>query len=109
VTRTSLSTRGYIEGLRSKMRAAAAEADKADRQWNELNEAFKQKHSLEQARRRQRGQLPKSEDNMREEKAVNYALSDAFGVQGWWRTQAMYYASLIQAELAADQLLREGQ
>jgi hypothetical protein len=89
------------------MRVAAGMADKADAEWNDINEGFKRKHAEEQARRKARGMTPKTEMQMRAEKEASYALGDAFAVQSWWRTQTMYYAAQLQAELAADQMLRE--
>jgi hypothetical protein len=102
-----MAPQGRIELLRLSMREAAAMADKADAEWNAINDAFKRKHEQEQARRKARRMTPKTELQMRAEKEASYPLSDAFAVQGWWRTQTMYYAAQLQAELAADQMLRE--
>lgn len=93
--------------LRAKMRNAYRMAEAADVEWNALNDAFKLKHEREDARRAEQGAFPKSEKNKRDDKTENYELADAFALQGWWRTQAMYYAHLIQAEVAVHATLRE--
>ncbi len=97
----STGFRTYITGLQTRMRAAAQQADKFDKEWNALNDAFKVKHLREDQRREARGDFPKTELMKVQEKENNLALKDAFGAQAWWRTQAMYYAELIQAEKAA--------
>jgi hypothetical protein len=99
----------YLTGLLTKMRAAAQQADKFDKQWNELNDAFKRKHAEEDRRRRERGDWRKSDLSKAQEKDDNLELKDAFGAQAWWRTQATYYADLIQAEKAAYDVLHEGE
>ncbi len=97
----STGFRAYITGLQIKMQEAAAQATKFDKEWNELNDAFKVKHRQEDQRREARGEFPKTPLMKAQEKNDNLALKDAFAAQAWWRTQAMYYADLIQAEKAA--------
>lgn len=96
-----------LRELRAKMRNAYRMAEAADVEWNALNDAFKLKHQREDHRRAEAGNFPKSEKNKRDDKTENYELADAFALQGWWRTQAVYYASLIAAEVAAYTALTE--
>lgn len=90
----------YLEDLRTRLLHAQKMADEADAKWNELNKAFNAKHAEEDRVRAAIGQFPKSQKNKREDKEANFELSDHFGVQGWWRQQAVYLANLIMAEEA---------
>lgn len=101
---TTTESRALI--LRGRMRDAQAQATAADTRWNRLNDAFKVKHGREQSIRESSGREPKSDLQMASEKTDSLALKDAFAVQAWWRAQAQYLATLLLAEVQAEQYLR---
>lgn len=96
-----LSYRDRMLGLRAKLREAYNMAYRADVDWNEINAAFKVRHKeIDELRKSQR-RIPMTEQEKRDEMSANFALSDAFAMQGWWRTQATYLATVMLAEEAA--------
>lgn len=95
-----------MQSLRRKLREAYNKAYRADVRWNELNDAFKERHRQINERRVASGRIPMTEQEMRDEMEANFALTDAFGEQGWWREQAQLIAQTILAEEAVHRALR---
>lgn len=98
----------YIRGLVQRMRAALAEADKQEREWKDLKAAYDVKFRTEQRIRAQRTkQKPISDLEKEYVMGEGRALKDAFGGQGWWREQAAVLATVVQAEIAWAQEMRQ--
>lgn len=102
-----LSYRDRMLGLRVKLREAYNMAHRADVEWNALNDAHNQRHKEINDRRRQARRPLLTPSEMREMKAENHALTDAFGMQSWWRDQASFLAQMILAEQAVHQAEEE--
>lgn len=91
--------RARMRSLYARLAEAQHMADKADKEWNRLNIALNARIEATRRQRLKEGRrLKKMEVN--NYKSEDIDLSDAFAVQSWWRTQAMYISSLILAEKA---------
>jgi hypothetical protein len=85
--------------LRKRMYDALKEADKADATWNRLNDELNLRIAATRKQRAGQGRrLSAREAN--QYKADDVDLSDAFGVQSWWRNQTTMLAEVLQAEIA---------
>lgn len=89
------------------MRWAWNEANRADKEWNRLNANFKARMAATDAQRASTGRPPLSDLARLQLQSDNLELNDAFGVQGWWRTQTMLIAQTIMAEEVVHRALEE--
>lgn len=96
-----------LQCLREKMRAAIVQAERADEKWNRINRTLDERIAATDAMRRRSKRPPLDLLAKVQLKNDNLELADAYGVQGWWRTQAQYYANALLAEIAAHEALGE--
>jgi hypothetical protein len=97
----------HIAALMQRMRYAQQQADKFDRQWNAINDRIAAQHEDVQAMRNRKGMPELTDQQISRDKAASIALTDAFGAQTWWRSQATYLAECVQAEMAYRRMCRE--
>lgn len=101
------AVRIHVETLQRDMRHALSEFRKHDAAWNELNDAFLAKIREENRRRVSSGRFPHTPLSVAQQKGDWLELSDAMSAAQWWRDKAQCLGTVILAEQAAREMLRE--
>ena len=79
-------TESEIRWVRRKwdlIRASQMAADKANQEWNTINDGFKEKFAADDARREERGQFPLTDLMKAQAKEASLPLKDALATGNW--------------------------
>lgn len=90
--------------IREDMESALEEFYIADREWNEINDAFTRKIIKENARRKAQGRPRHSALSVAQQKNDTLVLTEAMDKAKWFRDKAATLAAVLNAELAHRQL-----
>lgn len=94
----------WVERKWAKIRESQIQADKSSNEWNEINNAIKDKHAREDARRAEIGQFPLTDLMKAQEKDASLPLKDALATGNWHSRNAERHIHDLQLFLKMKEM-----